>query len=292
MDLRVAAMGLTFVIFWSSAFTSARIAVVDAPPFLLLSSRFAVSGLLALILARALGQRIDLDRAAWRAVILLGVCQNTLYLGLIFMAVQWVEASIAAIIASALPLVVAAARWGLMRERLPTIGVVGLVAGMTGVLVIMSGRIDGGANLPGIVLCVGGLLSLTAATLLVSGKAMRGGVLVIVGLQMLVGSATLLPLSMALEVWEIRWTLNLGLAFAYLILIPGIAATFLWFTLVRRIGATRASSLHFLNPFFGVAIAALVLGEQFSAVDAAGVAVIMAGIYAVQRRPKDVENVT
>ena len=63
---------------------------------------------------------------------------------------------------------------------------------------------------------------------------------------------------------------------------PGIVATVIWFALVDRIGATRASAFHFLNPFFGVATAALVLGETLTIVDAVGVAVVMAGILAVQ----------
>ena len=56
----------------------------------------------------------------------------------------------------------------------------------------------------------------------------------------------------------------------------------IWFVLVRRIGATRAATFHFLNPFFGVATAALILGEPVTARDLIGVAIIMAGILAVQ----------
>ena len=45
-------------------------------------------------------------------------------------------------------------------------------------------------------------------------------------------------------------------AFIYQLLIPGLSATLIWFALVGRIGAIKASAFHFLNPFFGVAIAA------------------------------------
>ena len=40
----------------------------------------------------------------------------------------------------------------------------------------------------------------------------------------------------------------------------------MWFTLVNRIGAVKASTFHFLNPFFGVAVAALLLGEKLDLV--------------------------
>jgi probable blue pigment (indigoidine) exporter len=71
-------------------------------------------------------------------------------------------------------------------------------------------------------------------------------------------------------------------AFWYTVLVPGLAATMIWFVLVGRIGATRAATFHFLNPFLGVAIAAAVLGEAVTGRDLVGVAVIMAGILAVQ----------
>ena len=267
---------------WSSAFTSARIAVADAPPFLLLSVRFLVSGVLAVAIAWAIGQRLSLSRKQWYAVILFGICQNTLYLGLNFTAMQWLEASVAVIIASALPLLVAAASWAVYGERLPKLGVAGLVAGLAGVLVIMSSRLSGGADPFGIALCVLGVISLTVATLLVRGASTGGNVLMIVGMQMLVGSVTLLPLSMLTETWHVNWTLSLFLAFTYTTLIPGLAATVIWFVLVGRIGATRAATFHFLNPFIGVAIAAIILSESLTIRDLAGVMVIMGGILAVQ----------
>jgi len=64
--------------------------------------------------------------------------------------------------------------------------------------------------------------------------------------------------------------------------VPGLAATVIWFVLVSRIGAVRAATFHFLNPFFGVALAAVLLGEQIGLIDVLGVAIIAAGIFAVQ----------
>jgi len=48
------------------------------------------------------------------------------------------------------------------------------------------------------------------------------------------------------------------------------------------VGAIRASTFHFLNPFFGVAIAAVLLGEHITITDIIGVLIAMAGILAVQ----------
>ncbi len=77
-------------------------------------------------------------------------------------------------------------------------------------------------------------------------------------------------------------TLRLATAFAYQILVPGLAATLIWFHLIGRIGAVKASAFHFLNPFFGVGIAALLLGETITGLDMIGVAIAAGGILAVQ----------
>ena len=282
MDIRAIGMGLAFAFMWSSAFTSARMIVADAAPLMALAARFLISGLIGIAIARALGQSWRLDRAQWRATVVFGLMQNAAYLGLNFMAMQRVEASVAAIIASTLPLLVALAGWGLGRERLSRLGLAGLVAGFGGVVVIMGSRVGAGLDPLGIALCVLGAVALTVATLSVRGATSGGNLLMIVGLQMLVGAAVLALLSVAFEPWRLNPTPRLALAFAYTTLVPGLLATWVWFLLVGRIGAVRAATFHFLNPVFGVAVAAALLGESLGLLDLAGVVIVALGILGVQ----------
>lgn len=282
MDIRAILMGFAFAFMWSSAFTSARIIVADAPPLSSLALRFLLSGLIGVGVALALGQSWRLTRAQWRATFLFGLCQNALYLGLNFVAMQWIEASLAAIIASTMPLVVALAGWLVFGDRLPPLGIAGLFAGVAGVALIMGARMSGGVDLLGISFCGIGVLALAFATLSVRGASSGGNLLMVVGLQMLVGAVILAAAALAFETWEVRWSWQLVAAFLYTTLVPGLAATLVWFMLVNRIGAVRAATFHFLNPFFGVLVAALLLGETLGRVDVLGVAVIMAGILTVQ----------
>ncbi|MGP3696543.1 DMT family transporter [Rhodobacter sp. NSM] len=283
MDLRSIGMGLAFAFMWSSAFASARIIVAQAPPLSALSLRFLVSGLVALAIGAALGQSARLSRAQWRGVVVFGLCQNALYLGLNFIAMRWVSASFAAIVASTMPLLVALAGWIFLRERLRPLTALGLLAGIAGVALIMGTRLSGGEDALGFLLCAVGVLALTVATLTVRVASSGGNLLMIVGLQMLVGSAALAPVALATETpLSVDWSLSLVLAFAYTTLVPGLLATWVWFLLVGRIGAVRAATFHFLNPFFGVAVAAVLLGERMGIWDAVGVVVIASGILAVQ----------
>lgn len=282
LDLIALIMGLAFSVMWSSAFATARVIVAYAPPLWALTFRFAVSGLIAVLIARALGQSWRLSRPVALSVLVFGLCQNALYLGLNFIALQWVEASVASIIASSMPLIVAALGWLLGRDRLPPMGQLGLALGFAGVALVMGTRVTGGADPLGILLCVIGATALAVATLTLRSASSGGNLLMIVGLQMWVGSAALALVAAAAEPFHVTPSLPLLWAFLYQLFIPGLTATILWFALVKRVGAVRASTFHFLNPFFGVTIAAALLGEAISATDIAGVLIAMAGILAVQ----------
>lgn len=282
MDIKAAFMGFAFALMWSSAFTSARVIVEYAPPLTALALRFLLSGLIGVCIAWALGQSARLSRKQWLGVVIFGICQNALYLGLNFVAMQTIPASLAAIIASTMPLLVALAGWVIFGTRVRPLGVIGLVAGVIGVVLIMGARLQGGVDIFGIVLCVIGVISLTIATMAVLGASSGGNVLMIVGLQTLVGSVVLWVPALSLEVWDVIWNWQLVVAFVYTTLVPGLAATLLWFLLVGRIGAVKASTFHFLNPFLGVAIAAALLGERVGWLDILGVIIIAGGILAVQ----------
>ena len=282
MDIRAILAGLVFALIWSSAFTSARVIVAEAPPILSLSLRFLISGVIGVGLARLLGQTWRLNRAEWQAIFIFGLCQNALYLGLNFVAMQTIEASLASIIASTMPLLVGLVGWVWFKEKLPIAGVWGLIVGAIGAAFIMGVRMQGGTDFFGITLCIVGVLSITVATLSMRGVSSGGNLLMIVGLQMLVGAIILAFPGAVFEEWDVVWTPKLLLAFSYTVLMPGLLATFIWFWLVGRIGAVRAATFHFLNPFFGVLIAALFLGESLGIWDAVGVIVIMTGIFVVQ----------
>ncbi len=282
MDGRAIFLGLSFALMWSSAFTSARIIVAYAPPLYSLSARFLISGLIGIAIALLLGQSWKLTRKQWASVVVFGICQNALYLGLNFVAMQTVEASLAAIIASTMPLIVACAGWVIFKEELPTLGIVGLFSGLIGVALIMGSRIQADVDLYGIILCVIAAVSLAAATLSMRGVSSSGNYLMIVGLQMLVGSVALWVPAILLETPTIIWSSPLIYAFIYTTLVPGLVATLVWFILVDRIGAVRASTYHFLNPFFGVVIAAAILNEGLTKLDILGVFIVAGGILAVQ----------
>ncbi len=277
-------MGLVFALLWSSGFSFAKILVAHSPPFAVSSLRFAVAALIAGGLALAMGQRFPRGWAAWRPIILLGLCQNTLYLGLFFTAMTRIPAGLAAILASAMPLIVAALAPIMVSERIGWAKAFGLFLGFLGVLWIMGARVIGGVDLVYVGYAVLGVLALSTATLTIKKGDFGTGLLMVVACQMAVGALGCLPVALLLEdVTAFDFAPAFWGAFVYQVLFPGIVATLIWFSLVKRVSAAAASSFHFLNPIFGVAIAWAMLGEPVAWRDALGVALVAAGILMVNR---------
>ena len=148
---------------------------------------------------------------------------------------------------------------------------------------IRDSRTSDQTKILGLLLCSVALLALAGATILL-GNFFRSNknLLMIVGLQMFVGFILLLPLTIMFEKWLINWSMIFIISFVYQILMPGVLGTLIWFLLVKRIGATKSAAFHFLNPFFGILIAAAILAEPISLKDGIAVVIIMSGILAVQ----------
>ena len=68
MDIRAIGMGVFFAVMWASAFTSTRMIVTEAPPLMALALRFALSGVVGVMIALAMGQTWrTLTRTQWRS---------------------------------------------------------------------------------------------------------------------------------------------------------------------------------------------------------------------------------
>ena len=289
MELKHILLGIGFALIWASAFPSAKIAVQFCPPFLFLFLRFTSAGLFSIILGTYLGQKLEYDPRAILWIIVFGLVQNGIYLGLIFLALTKIDANVSVIIASIFPLTVAFFSWIIFKAKMGLLGLMGLFVGLLGVLLIMLQRVEREYEIIGISLCILGLLATTFSTLIITKiNIHKNNILIIVGLQMLAGSAFLLPLSYLFEVWSISFNITFLLTFLYVAAFPGIIGPIIWFYLQKEIGSVRYASFHFLVPFFGIGISFLLLRETLSYIDILGVIVIVLGLYLVNKDKKSV----
>lgn len=166
----------TFCLLWSSAFSVTKLALADCPPLLLLTARFLVAGVVILGAAAVSGTTwCSLARRDLIVLAALGVANNALYLGLIYVGLRSISSGLSAIIVSTNPVLTALLAAVVLDERMTWRKAAGLALGIGGVAFIVESRIASGIDSPiGIMFTVAGLVSLVGGTILFKRLAPEG----------------------------------------------------------------------------------------------------------------------
>ena len=136
--------------------------------------------------------KIKLNRNNWKFILLFGTCQNTLYLGLNFLAMDKIDAYLAVIIASLLPIFVAIISFFLRIDKLHFLSAIGIIVGFLGCSIILAPKITVNLNFYGLSLCLIAVIALAIATLIKDGFSYKEQLLPFVSIQMIVGGLPLL----------------------------------------------------------------------------------------------------
>jgi drug/metabolite transporter (DMT)-like permease len=276
----------SFCLLWSAAFSVGKLGLADCPPFLLLTMRFLIAGLVMLGAAALRG-------SAWRSLTrrdvaifaVLGVFNNALYLGLNYTGIVSISSGLSVLIISMSPVLTAVLAATFLDEPMTWRKAAGLVLGIGGVAFIVRSRLAvGGDSLSGILFTIAALASLVCGTILFKRLAPGGDRWIGNGVQNLAGAAAIMPFAFSLErVGDIVPSWRLVLALAYLALLGSIVAYVLWFHLLDTAGATAASAYYFLMPPLGMLFGLLLLGEHVAASDLIGVVPVALGIWLATR---------
>jgi len=277
---------LTCVV-WGSNGVGARIGAASVPPWTLAALRAWLGfAILALILLWR-RPRLPRSRTAWERAALIGLLQTTAPVGLLFWAVQRVDAGLAMVMMSTQPLFVAALlqRWSggerLSRARLATLG-----AGFAGVALVAYAKTSGELRFewPGLVALLLGSLSWAGGTLLLRrpGPEWRD-VTSLVTVQLGFGAVVLTVLASFEHPRLEAFTLPAIASVVYLAVFTTAFTFLLWAWLVQRHGASRISPFVFLMPVAGVALGALLLGERIPPLLYPGLALVASSLVLVNR---------
>jgi drug/metabolite transporter (DMT)-like permease len=280
---RYTLMALAFCVLWASAFIAIKVALLHAPPMVLMSTRFLAAGGAVLGWARAAGARWPAGAREWRTIALLGVCNNVMYLGVTAIALQHISAGLGAVMASLNPVILAIVSPWLLDERLTAARLAGLLTSFAGVSFVMWSRV-GDQNQPwamALFLAVTGFM--VAGTVLFKRARLSADLVVVNGGQLLVAGLVLGVPALLEAPGQIHLGAALVLAQGYLVVAVSGVAMMIWLWLLAHGDAARASAWFFLNPVLGLFMGALLLGEPLHWRDFAGAAAVALGIYVVQR---------
>jgi drug/metabolite transporter (DMT)-like permease len=269
---------LLLSLLWGGAYLFTRAAVPAFGPAPLVSMRLGIAALILLPIVALRGGWPQL-RANPRALFMVGVP----FTALPFMLMTWgalhITAGLSAVLNATAPMFAALVAHFVLKERLGAWRAGGLLLGFCGVLVLMSsGNVSlKSAEGPLAVLAVLG----TAMIWSVGANYTRRKMVGIDAMVTTAGSLALASLVLAPLAWA-TWpstppTARAWAEMAFLGLFSSGLGMWMYFRLLRRIGAVRAMSVTFLSPLVAMVSGAWYLGEALTLQMLAGCAVVLLG---------------
>jgi drug/metabolite transporter (DMT)-like permease len=262
------------------------VALAELPPFTLVLGRFGIAALALLLAARLGGHRMPRSPRVWAGFFLLGALNSFIPFGLIAWGQVQLTSGLASILNATTPLFTAlvAHAWG--DERLTANRVGGVLVGMAGVCVLIGpGALRHlGAHTLAELAIVGAAVSYAFAG--TYGRRFRAlpPVVPVAGM-MTTAAALALPIALVVDR---PWTLTVGArtwsALLGLALLSTALGFVLYFRLLVRAGATNVMLVTLLIPITALLLGSLFLGETVTTTALVGMALIFAGLLAIDGR--------
>jgi len=277
---------MTFAVLWASASAATKIGLQSGQPFVIAIARFALASVLMLGIAHiVMHQRLPRGRRIWRQLSTYGLLNVGLYLGLYVLAMQEVSAGLGTLFVATNPVLILliGAIWHKQPIRLSTVA--SFILCSAGMLLAAYPLLqDSYASLRGIGILFLSMLAYSVGAIYFARRTWGDlHILTINGWQTLIGGTFILPFMIFFfdgSANVLDWRL-LG-AVAWLAISVSICAVLLWLYLLRD-NPVNASAWLFLCPIAGFAIASVLMDEPLTWHTFAGVILVMAGLYLVQR---------
>jgi len=273
-----------FVLLWSTGFVGAKYGLPYADPFVFLAVRILLAAILLFALARALRMPVRIGRGAIARSGLIGFFLHACYLGGVFYSIaRGLPAGVAAVVTSLQPVLVSVFAVKVLGESLRRVQVIGLLTGLSGVVLVLAPSFDSEIPMPAIIAILVALMGSTTATLL--QKKLGADIPLISGTayQYLFSGCVLGIIALATQETSITWSLRFTAAFVWLVLVLSVGAILLLLWLLNTGSAAKVSSLFYLVPPAKAIEAFFLFGEKVNTQGFLGIGITALGVWLVMR---------
>lgn len=275
----IAAIAVAWAVLWAAAFAATKVALRDAPSAIVVGVRCELAGCLLLVFFAHRLRGMGNQRLAGLTV--LGLLNNTGYLGVMGFALHELSAGMAAILSACTPILVLVTSAALRQRRLGFLHIAGAALAFGGVSLSALDRMEGAEVLPtGVVWGAVAVLCLSAGTLLTPRLAGDLDVYAATGWQAAIGGLPLLGTALLLQP-DVHFTGSALAAAAFLAIGGSIIGMALWLQLIRKVGPAQASIAHFLPPVLGVVLDATVFADPPTGRQVLSIAPLVTGVLLV-----------
>ncbi|MGB3683391.1 MAG: EamA family transporter [Rubrobacteraceae bacterium] len=273
------------VVFWGSAFSVVKVGLDYAPPMFFAGFRTLIGGAAMTLVALAWGGSSHLRRD-WPIFLLLAVFNVVFFIGFQTLAILNLPSGTAAVLIYLQPILVGLLAWLILGESLSVAKVVGLILGFSGIVAVSVEGLSGSISAVGVLFGASSAFFWAMGTVFFKRFQDRVSAMWAVAAPFLVGGAVLTAFSYATEPWsEVVFAPALFASLGYASLVGIALAWLIWFSLVRSGDASRVAAYVFFVPLVGIVIGSVFLGESLTTSLLIGAALIVSGIYLVNRAP-------
>lgn len=272
------------VLAWGTTFAAVKIGLDNAPPILFGGLRSVLGGAVMAVLAFARSGRPEL-RGTWPAYLLLTLLNVVLFFGLQTLAILELPSGLAAVLIYLQPVLVGVLAALLLGESFTRLKGIGLLLGFAGIVVVSAGAFAGHVSPLGVGYAVVGAVVWALGTVAFKACADRVDVWWAVAIPFLLGGLVLTAGGAAVEGTRVVWSTEFVAAFGYAAVVGTALSWSLWFGLVGSGEAGRAASYIFFVPLVSLVMGAVFLHESLGPSLLIGAALVIVGVYLVNRRP-------
>ena len=265
---RIAPAGLMFLaitsVGWGFNWPVTKYLLSELPPLTLRGATGVIGALLLAALALVRSQSLKVDRPLWPRLMLASLLNVTGWMVLMGLALLWLPASEAALIAYTMPVWASLLAWPVLGERPTILRTVALVMAFAGLAAIMGGNgITATAEkLPGIVMALCGALGFALGTVLAKKLPLPLPPIPAAAWQIGLGCFPIVIIGLAFETTHIEKVTQLGWwLLVYSTVIQFCIAYVSWFAALARLPASVAAIGTMAVPVIGVVASAIALGE-------------------------------
>ena len=273
------------VLFWGSAFSVVKVGLEYSPPLIFAGLRTLLGGFAMMLVAAVWGGNPHLKRD-WPVFLLLATFNVVFFIGFQTTAILYLPSGTAAVLVYLQPILVGLLAWLILGEPLSVAKIVGLVLGFSGIVAVSTGSLSGVISPVGVLLGASSAFFWAMGTVFFKRYEERISTMWAVALPFVIGGVVLTAVGTVVESWSaISPTGALFASLAYVSLVGIATAWLLWFGLIRAGEASRVAAYVFFVPLVGIVIGAVFLDEQLTLSLLVGAALIVCGIYLVNRSP-------
>ncbi len=272
---------------WGGSFFFVEVALRDLPPLTVVLGRVGLAAVVLLFVIRATGQRLPRGLGLWLAFLVMGALNNAIPFSLIVWGQVHIDSGVASILNATTPLFTVLLAHAVTADEKMTAGrMAGVLLGLAGVAVLIGPEALGGLGAAGLaqIAILGAAASYACASLY--GRRFRHLAPVIPAAGMLCASTMLvLPLALMVErPWSLMPGANAAAAVVGLAVLSTALAYYLYFRILTLAGSTNLMLVTFLVPVSAILLGTAFLGERLGWNALAGLALIFAGLAAVDGR--------